>query len=232
MSTDFFDDDLLRAGNPNQDGGDDSSTIPVQPILGSTIGKMAKKKEEMSAHVAGAVQEIERLRMKQEELEREKTALEELTRKQDQYERDKLDIVEKLERSVVAMEREESQAARMVELLSESRTRFKNTLTEIRAVDEDKWGDHNFLEELNRSAAMIENARMDYKKALAKIEAASWHGAVGDGVAKGALGDMGFEASGEKDFWYWVKIGFAVTLPLLAAILLVFVLYVMTHRGG
>ena len=223
---------MIRASNSRPEDADDGDAIPVQPILGATLGKMARKKEEMSTQAAGAMQEIERLRMKQEELEREKNALEELTRKQDQYEHDKTDIVEKIERSVVAMEREESQAARMVELLSESRGRFKNTLAEIRAINEELWGDHNFSDELNRAAALIENARMDYKKALAKIEAANLHAGVAEGIDKAALDAMGFESGGEKDFGHWLKIGFAVTLPLMVAgLLLLGLLYLVLHKG-
>jgi DNA repair exonuclease SbcCD ATPase subunit len=232
MSTDFFDDDLLRASNTRHEGSDENDAIHVQPILGATLGKMARKKEDMSNQAASAVQEIERLRLKQEELEREKSALEELARRQDQYERDKTDILEKLDRSVVAMEREESQAARMVELLSESRNRFKNTLAEIRAINEDLWGDHNFLDELNRSAALVETARMDYKKALAKIEAANWHVGVEDGSDKATLDALGFESGGEKDFGHWLKIGFAVTLPLMALIVLILGMYLLMHKGG
>jgi vacuolar-type H+-ATPase subunit I/STV1 len=229
MSTDFFDEDLIKAGAAGH-GGSDEDPIPVQPVLGATLGKMAKKKEEMSSQVATAIQEIERLRMRQEELEREKNALEELTRKQDQYERDKMDIIEKLERTVVVMEKEESQAARMVELLSESRSRFKNTLTEIRAIDEDAWTDQNFNEELNKSAALIENARMDYKKSLAKIEAASWHTMSNEGAKAAGLDDAAFGGGGEKEFGYWVKIGFAVSLPLVLAGLLLFGLHVMMSK--
>ncbi|OGV59438.1 MAG: hypothetical protein A2283_09235 [Lentisphaerae bacterium RIFOXYA12_FULL_48_11] len=231
MSTDFFDDDLIKASNARAEGLDDNDAIPVQPILGATLGKMARKKEEMSSQAANAAQEIERLRMRQEELEREKNALEELTRKQDQYERDKTDILEKLEKSLVAMEREESQATRMVELLSESRSRFKNTLTDIRAINEELWGDHNFTDELNRSVALIEAARMDYKKALAKIEAANWHVSPADGAEKTALDAMGFEPGVEKDFGYWIKIGFAVSLPLMAMVVVVLGLYLLMHKG-
>ena len=119
----------------------------------------------------------------------------------------------------------------MVELLSESRNRFKNTLTDIRAINEDLWGDHNFHDELNRAVALIETARMDYKKALAKIEAANWHTGPADTVDKEALDAMGFESGGEKDFGYWVKIGFAVTLPLIIMVLVVMGLYLVMHKG-
>lgn len=231
MGTDFFDDDLLKASNSRHEAADDGDAIPVQPILGATLGKMARKKEEMSHQASSALQEIERLRIKQEELEREKNALEELTRKQDQYEHDKTDILEKLERSIVAMEREESQAARMVELLSESRSRFKSVLAEIRAINEEMWGDHNFNDELNRASALIETARMDYKKALAKIEAVNLHSGAGEAVTKAALDEMGFESGVEKDFGYWVKVGFAVTLPLMGGLVVLLILYLVMHKG-
>jgi len=224
MSTDFFDDDLKnRAEGP--EGVDEGEVSTVQPVLGATLNKMARKKEAMSSQAASAIQEIERLRLRQEELEREKSALEELTRKQDQYARDKMDIVEKLDRSILAMEREESQAARMVELLSESRARFKNTIEEIRMINEESWGDHNYNEELNRAMIVIENARMDYKKALAKIEAANWHGAT-ESTSK-VIEGADFETGGERDFGYWVKAGFAFTLPLILFLALIGLFFLM-----
>lgn len=228
MSTDFFDDDLLKNKEQGQEEGIEVGDVgTVQPALGATLGKMARKKEQMSSQAANALQEIERLRLRQEELEREKSALEELNRKQDQYARDKMDVLEKLERSVVAMEREESQAARMVELLSESRARFKNTLEEIRMINEEGWGDHNYNEELNRAMIIIENARMDYKKALAKIEAANWHGAAES--ATKAMENLEFDGGGQKDFGYWVKVGFAFTLPIMAVLALIG-LFLLMHK--
>jgi hypothetical protein len=226
MSTDFFDDDLLQPDIKRMDNPEAKETVTARASSEATATRMAKQKEELSGHVAAAVQEIEHLRMKQEELEREKNKLQELSRKQEEYERGKRDIMEKLDRGIITVEKEEVEATRMVELLSETRNRFKNTLAELRNIKEDSWGDDNdnFSEQLNKALAMVENARMDYKKALARIDASSWHKSAAKDQVDALEGITGGTGIG-GGFGFWLKVGLAVTLPLLVVLALCFAIY-------
>jgi hypothetical protein len=224
MSTDFFDDDLLQPDVKPVESPEVKETATMRAPTEATTARMAKQKEEVSGNVAAAVQEIEHLRMKQEELEREKNRLQELSRKQEEYEHGKHDVMEKLDRGIITVEKEEIEATRMVELLSETRNRFKSNLSQLRNINENSWGDDTFAEELNKALVMVENARMDYKKALARIDASSWHkSAAKDQVD--ALEGLGGGTGIEGGFIYWLKIGVAVTLPLLAILSLFFVIY-------
>ncbi len=157
MSTDFFDNDLSRTTAPDDEA-----------LTESSVTRMTRQKEQLTNQVADTAEEIERLRMRQDELEHEKTSLEELNRKQDEYERSKKNIIENLSRNLVLMEKDEILANRMVELLSASRARFKEILAEIRDIREELWGDSGFEEELDKALALIESARMEYSKAIAK----------------------------------------------------------------
>ena len=201
MSTDFFDDDLSRGG----DGGETTESSSV---------RLARQKEQLTNQVADTAEEIERLRMRQEELEHEKTSLEELNRKQDEYERSKKDIIENLSRNIILMEKDEVLANRMVELLSASRARFKDMLAEIRDIKEENWGDVDFEEELDRALALIESARMEYSRAIAKIDAESWQKGAGQ-AQLATLEEAGRGSLANKGFWFWLKVGIAVSLPLI-----------------
>ncbi len=213
MSTDFFDDDL-------------SSVSDEQESPETSVTRLARQKEQITNQVADTAEEIERLRMRQEELEHEKGALEELNRKQDEYERSKKDIIENLSRNIVLMEKDEVIANRMVELLSASRARFKDMLAEIRALREEHWGDGDFEEELDKALALIESARMEYSKAIAKIDAESWHKG-GEGQASlRTLEEAGRGTLANKGFFFWLKVGVAVSLPLIVVILLLLLGYV------
>jgi hypothetical protein len=225
MSTDFFDDDLLRPDIKTKEKSEpkDISTARASDA-GATAARMAKQKEELSTHVAAAVQEIEHLRMKQEELEREKKKLQELSRKQEEYERGKRDVMESLDRGIITVEKEEVEATRMVELLSETRNKFKNMLAELRNLNEDAWGDEKFPEELNKALVMVESARMDFKKALARIDASSWHKAVAKEQGNVLEGLTGGRGNGDS-FGYWLKVGIAVTLPLIIVLGLIFAIH-------
>jgi hypothetical protein len=224
MGTDFFDDDLLQPSLKPHGMPEQRANSPGRSSSEASVGKMAQQKEEMSNQVAAAVQEIEHLRMKQEDLEREKNKLQELGRKQEEYERDKKDVIEKIDRGIITAEKEEVEATRMVELLSETRVKFKNMLAELRNINEDSWVDENFEAELNRASAMVENARMDYKKALARVDASSWHKGITreqSELLEGVAGGMGIG----QGFGHWLKIGIAMTLPLIVMVILVFIIY-------
>ncbi len=213
MSTDFFDDDLSRESGAAESS--ESSTV-----------RLARQKEQLTNQVADTAEEIERLRMRQEELEHEKTSLEELNRKQDEYERSKKDIIENLSRNIILMEKDEVLANRMVELLSASRARFRDMLAEIRDIKEENWGNADFEEELDRALALIESARMEYSRAIAKIDAESWQ--KGGGQAQlSTLEEAGRGSLANKGFGFWVKVGIAVSLPLIVVVLLVFVGYIL-----
>jgi chromosome segregation ATPase len=218
MGTDFIDDDLSRKA---AEAGDAESSA----------SRLSRQKEQLTNQVADTAEEIERLRMRQDELEHEKTSLEELNRKQDEYARSKKDIIENLSRNIILMEKDEVLANRMVELLSASRARFKDVLSEIRDIREESWSEAEFEEELDKALALIESARMEYSKAVAKIDAESWQ--KGGGQAPLAtLEDAGRGALANKGFLFWFKVGVAVSLPVMLVLLLLFLGYMLSGVFG
>ncbi len=182
-------------------------------------GRMARQKEDIADKVASAAEEIERLRMRQDELEYAKKALQDLNRKQNDYDHGKKEILASLGRSILQMEKDEVRAARMVELLAATRQKFKALLAEIHEIHEERWGDDEFEEELDRSLALVENARMVYNKSVAKIDAESWQrGERGAGALVPLDGGAGRGALSEKGFGFWFKVGVALALPMVLAL--------------
>jgi len=190
------------------------TTEPDPELADGAARRLARQKEHVAGKVANAAEEIERLRMRQDELEYAKKALQELNHKQNQYDQSKKDVLASLSRSILQMEKDEVRAARMVELLGTTRETFKSLLAEIRDIHEERWGETEFEEELDRSLALVENARMVYNKSVAKIDAESWQrGERGegslvplDGGGRGSLADKGF--------CFWLKVGIALALPM------------------
>ncbi len=177
--------------------------------------RLARQKDEMAGRVASAAEEIERLRMRQEELEYAKKALQELNRKQDEYTRSKKELIGSLTRSLLLMEKDEIRANRMVELLSVARKQCKSMLGEIRAIREEHWDDAHFEEDLNRGLALLENVRMDFNKSAAKIDAENRSAGNDSRTAITPLDDAARWSLANKGFCFWLKVGFALTLPVL-----------------
>jgi hypothetical protein len=223
MKADFFDDDAVEDGIDAVDETDDNDGVPIQALSEPGLARMVRKREGMNKQVAQAVSQIELLRSRQEIIEREKKELEELTQMQSEYEAGKKDVMQKLRQSMILLEKEEGQAARMAELLSVMRTRFAEALTELQGINEDAWSEPNFATDLRKAMVLVEDARKTYRKGLAKIDAEGWQrGAVPAKAA--ALAESLPRADGvPRGFGFWVKVGLAITLPLGAIMIVLFV---------
>ena len=231
MGTDFFDDDLTRV-NEKAAQEEREKRPGMERATETSHGRLAHHKEELAGKVSNSSNELERLRRIQAELEREKAGLESLSRKQEEYERGKQEMIEKFDRSLVLIEKEEMQATQMVEIMSSMRQRFRDTLTELRKIDEDRWPEDKVPDELNKALAVVDDAREVYKKGLAKIEAAGWQNA-GTKRPEALSYDSGTENPGAKNgFGYWLKVGLAVTLPLTVVIIVLFVVYLILTSSG
>lgn len=246
-NTDFVDDDLVKqrdavkrfkfdpAGEPMGAVGDvqSSDEVPVRPVSDFNLTRMAKHKQDVDEHVVTAMQELERLRVRQEHLEKEKRELEEMRRKQEEYERGRRELIERFNQSLPTLEKDELQASRLSELMGATRKRFKALLADIQGLNEEAWPEEQFRDELNKALTVIEDARMEYNKAMARMDALG--GVNQSGVVEHppvVFEGSRFGSETEETFGHWLKVGFAVSLPLIAAILAVTALFLILHANG
>ena len=247
-NTDFFDDDLVKQRDsarrlklgPSDDAigtvgdGGASDEVPVRPVSDFNLTRMAKHKQEVDDHMATAVHELERLRKRQEDLEREKKELEDLRRKQEEYERGKREMVERFSQSLVTLEKDELQAERLSELLGATRKRFKALLGDIQSLSEESWPEAQVREELSKALVILDDARMEYNKSMSKIDAIG----AGKKVVAGEHQPVIFEEGGsmvhheDQGFSYWLKVGFAVTLPLVCVIVVLTVVFFILQANA
>jgi len=243
-NTDFFDDDLERrhdaerrgklgANDVTQVNEEDPAAegVPVRSVSDFSITRMAKHKQEMDAKVASAMEELEKLRKRQEDLDRQRKELEDLRKRQDEYERGKQEMLDRLNQSLVSLEKEEIQANRLTEILGASRRRFKVMLGELQAINEETWPEAEIRDELNKAVTRVDDIRMEYNKAVAKIDAVVGQ----DAKAPAAHESMVFEErhaslDAEHGFLHWFKIGVAVSLPLIVVLVVLIVLALVVRN--
>lgn len=222
--TDFFDEDLqnreaTRRKAVASDGGlGEGSSELRRPVSDLNLTRLARHRDEVESQVAASAQELDRLRMRQEELERERRELEALRKKQEDYERGRKEILNRLQQSLISMEKEQLKSERMVELLQETRRSFKSMVAEIEGIREDRWSDDSVADELGQALVVVEECRMQYNKALARIDTVTAES--GPGERTGPWLPAG---DGSDPVWpgfrYWLKAGLALSLPLLVVIL-------------
>jgi hypothetical protein len=238
--TDFFDNDLVQrrgTGKASSVGPMATETgsavkhedFPARPIADLNLTRMARHREEVNTQMATAKVDIERMRRKQSELEREKQTMEEMLEKQDQYERGKQELTDKLSESVVSLQKLEDHAARQVEIYSAARTRFSEVLDEIQRINDADWSDEAFRDELNKAVVTIDTARKEFVKVQAAVESVGGPVTLFDASRPRPLTDADDEEAAPRSFGQWIKIGLAVSLPLIVA--LAIAVAVLAMRG-
>jgi len=244
--TDFFDDDLVRrdenverASAGRAEGAAEQADLP-QP--GDAVGRsvsdfnltrMAQRKEEMNSQMATASEQLELLRQRQENIQREKRDLEELSRMQADFEQGKRDMVEKLTRKGMELEKLEVQTQRMAELYADLKERFRANLLQLQGIDEETWADEALRSELGTALAVIQDARDEYNRGQAKIEALSAPESEGGPPAGSVVfDDLHGEPEFERDFVHWVKVGFGLSFPIMLLIVVLFAIYMIASHFG
>lgn len=178
---------------------------PYLDLEDDASGELGDKVQQVRA-------ELESLKQKQEEIEREKMRLEELKRRQDELDTGRSEMLDKLTRSLVVVQREIEEAQKRLEQLHSIYNAFTQHLRQLEAVNPRVWSSNELPRELSKALSSVEDARAEYIKAQAKISS--------EPVVNESAGMAGMEGDysmyEERGFMYWLKSGFAFTLPLQA----------------
>lgn len=240
--TDFFDDDLVRQrdrasriklgpGDVPADAAPAAADGGVsRPVADLNLTRMARYRKEVDEQEASKVEELEKLRHRQDQIEKEKVQLEDTRRKHDDYVRGKREMTDHLRRNVVLLERREVETQRLAELLGASRLRFKEMLEGVEAINEETWPEGQIRDELGKALGVIEQTRMEFNKTMARIEAVQ-----GEPAGTESKSAVLFEEHGgaeEKTFGYWLKVGLAVSLPLVVTIVIVLIVLLVARTTG
>ena len=170
--------------------------------------------EDLGEEVQKTNTELEKLKRQLEDIEKQKLRLEELKKRQDELEVGRSEMADKLTRSLVTVQREAEEAQKRLEQLNSIHNSFTQHLRYIEAINPKTWGAVDLPKELSKALSAVEDARVEYMKAQAKIAV--------EGSPDHSCGPWDCRAPFEQDygyteergFKYWVKSGFAFTLPL------------------
>ena len=165
---------------------------------------------ELGDKVQAVRAELESLKQKQEEIEREKGRLEELKRRQDELDTGRSEMLDKLTRSLVVVQREVEETQKRLEQLHTIYNAFTQHLRQLESINARGWNSNELPRELSKAISSVEDARAEYTKAQAKI---SSEPVVNEMSAQGGL-ESDYAMYEDRGFFYWLKSGFAFTLPL------------------
>ena len=196
-------------------GGSAATIVPVSkegPTL--SVVELPPHREEVDSKLEQAREHLLTLRHQQEDLERQKNELEDLRRKQDEYSRGRAEISDKLARGLLALERQQTESQRLVELCASTTDAFRDYSDQIQAINDEQWDSANVRAELSQALGVIENARLEYNRAHAKLDCLN---------PAAGVSDLLHPESAEKKLPGWDEIvryaciGAAVSAPLIIA---------------
>ena len=173
----------------------------------------APTREDVDRKVVEAQQKLAELKRAQDDLERERAALEELRRRQLEFQNGRQEMVRHLTRGLGLLEEAEFNARRDAEQMVKTVADFRDALEKIQTIHEETWNKENFSVELTRALTTIENARMEWNAARLKFPVLSGEAAPkpetesAPAPAVSPLADL--------SFGQLCKIGLAMTWPLV-----------------
>jgi hypothetical protein len=172
--------------------------------------------ERLDSQVQKAQEQLLNLKRQQDQIERQKRELEELSRRQEELEHGRGEMVEKLTRALVVVERQANEAQKRVEQLQATLEAFGSHLQALESINPKSWSQADLPRELNRALGMVDHARTEYSQMRSRFAADAVEGGTGESGVSAADGayDAMFGGSDHK-FMYWLKAGLAFTLPLL-----------------
>ena len=168
--------------------------------------------------------ELESLKQKQEEIEKEKLRLEELKRRQDELDSGRSDMLDKLTRSLVVIQREIEETQLRVEQMHAIFNSFTQHLRHLESINARAWNSADLPRELSKALSSVEDARADYVKAQAKLAVdarSAEHSSAQSLEGEYAMYD-------DRSFSYWFKAGLAFTLPLQVSAIIGLIIWAWT----
>ena len=219
MATDFFDEDLAETA---------PDTAPAQPApADSGESYYERRKREMPEQITKTGDEIERLKQRQEALERRKQEIIDQRRRVELFEHNRKDLLDKLRRNAVMVVRESEQASRTAALCTEVGNLFSRLHRELEAFAPDSWNQEEYDAHLTEALAKIDAATAEYRKAMDQVSAVNWRGSDDS--------DAAFEPGGgaPRGFGRWFLAGLAFSIPfaIFAAIIVAVIFLLRTPAG-
>jgi hypothetical protein len=208
-ATDFIDSDFQAMGKASHGPTSNTSSVPDR----------APSREEVDSKVGETQQKLAELKRIQEELERERAALEETRRRQIEFQTGRQEIIQHLTRGVGLLEEAEFTARRDAEQMAKSLIDMRGALGKVEALHEEGWTKEAFNVELTRALTTIENARMEWNAARLRFSILSGKPQDANSQSPAANGLTPTALAG-RSFGELCKLGLALTWPLAVMALL------------
>ena len=173
----------------------------------------SSRDEDYDRKLKDAQDELDRIQLQREELERKKSELEELTTRKRGFLSQQVELTEKLTSSLTLIDRELFEMRQEAEDLEQCRTCFAAHLDKIQKFNPESWSRDHLSEKLEKASMTIDIAADEYDQAAAHFEGSRSGAIFGRASKRGR--SAGGRRAGSSEFVANLRNGFAFNLPLV-----------------
>ena len=173
----------------------------------------SSREEDYDRKLKDAQDELDRIQLQREELERKKSELEELTTRKRGFLSQQVELTEKLTSSLTLIDRELFEMRQEAEDLEQCRTCFAAHLDKIQKFNPESWSRDHLSEKLEKASMTIDIAADEYDQAAAHFEGSRSGAIFGRASKRGRA--TGSRRAGSSEFMANLRNGFAFNLPLV-----------------
>jgi len=143
----------------------------TQHLNVSSAGKSSSlgANDEYNRQLQQAESQLEKLQLQREEIERKRLEAEELTHQRQDFIDGQIELLERLEQSVQAVDREIFESRQGLKELEDARKTFASQLQTLQAVNPQKWKKTKMAEEVESAMSLLENCETDFEDVASNI---------------------------------------------------------------
>lgn len=171
--------------------------------------------DEYNRQLEQAETQLQKLQQQREEIERKRLEAEEITNQKQDFVDGQIELIERLEQSVQAVDREIFESRQEVKELEEARKTFANHLQTLQGIDPRKWKKTKMPEEVQNALDILETCENDFEEIASSIS---------EGRRRGFLSKPK-SAAGQESFLNTLRQGFAFNLPLIVLSIIALIVF-------
>jgi len=198
---------------------EDKPEVSIQ-FDSSQIAPVTPYSDDIHDEYEAAQEQLRQLRQQEEQLRRQAAELEELTQREEEFTTGRERLRESLTESLQLLQQESEEARRLAEECTEAHNRLQSQLANLDSLHPESWSRADRRAELTRAMGYLESAEEEIDAHQPLID--SFQGGKRNLFANfRPAKTIESAATGTHDFHYWLKSGFAFSIPLLAFAIIV-----------
>lgn len=172
--------------------------------------------DEYNRQLQQAESQLQKLQLQREEIERKRLEAEEITNQRQNFIDGQIELLERLDHSVQAVDREIFESRQELKELEEARKTFAKHLQTLQGIDPRKWKKTKLSEEVQNAMDILETCEDDFEEIAATIS---------EGRRRGFLTKPRNNAATQESFLNTLRQGFAFNLPIITLALIALLVF-------